>query len=184
MNANTVPKLPNYCLFLTLQLLCSIKARAPSKNPPPFACLFFPSGWWLMKPGYPWIADMMTPQRETEWPLQLWWQSPRNKNHKHHKTHEILPLGLPLLGNVEAFDLGCNFVYPSSCLAICIGHLIVISISRAKLPDPNGAIFWTRCVWFTTRCKPDTVDRSMMPFVTSCIEEQLSSHLEGNGVKR
>lgn len=44
MNANTVPKLPNSCLFLTLQLLCSIKARAPSKNPPPFACLFFPSG--------------------------------------------------------------------------------------------------------------------------------------------
>jgi len=39
MNADTVPKLPKLHsrLFLTLQLLCSIKARAPSKNSPPFA---------------------------------------------------------------------------------------------------------------------------------------------------
>jgi hypothetical protein len=46
MTEDTIPTQVVFsCLFLTLQLLCSIKAKAPSKNPPP--CLrgvwFFPS---------------------------------------------------------------------------------------------------------------------------------------------
>lgn len=103
----------------------------------------------------------------------LWWISPPNKNQAPLSMPEMqcLPLGLPLLGDVEAFDLGCDLVQSSSWLAI--GCLIVISISLAELPNPDGAIFWTWCIRFTTRCKPDAVDWTMMPFVTSCILEEV-----------
>lgn len=86
----------------------------------------------------------------------------------------ILLLGLLLLGNVEAFDLTRNLLYSSLGFTICIDRLLSIRVSWAQLPDPYSTIFRPWGVWFTTRCKPDAVNWTMMPFVTGCTIQQYS----------